>query len=280
MLIDPDFVMHRPAPSMIPGVDFRLFGLTPHANTLGPVALIGLMLELHSPSATRAMRLAHLLAAASVFVLAQSKTAWVAALLIVVFVALPVGFMPHRDPTKRLGHFARVVFTVLACIGLLIGVSVSMAAFDVFGFVEKNVQIHTLTGRSEIWNITLQAWQENPMFGYGRQVWGAQRMLEFRLFHVGQAHNQVVQTLGEAGLMGLFLLLIYLLTLAHASIRQFASSRGITLGLLIVILSRCVTEAPLRLDSTLSWPTFTLVLLLVLVCHFARADSAVSKGKA
>ncbi len=279
MVIKPDFVIHRPEKGLIPGVDFRLFGLTPHANALGPVALIGLMLELHSPSTVRAMRVAQLLAAAAVFVLAQSKTAWVAAMVIVILVALPVGFIPDREPAKRERNFGRAVFTALACIGLMIVVSVGLVTFDVFGYVEQNAQVDTLSGRKQIWDITLQAWHESLLFGYGREIWGMERMLKFRLFHVGQAHNQFIQTLGEAGLMGLFFLLVYLLTLLQSALRQFVASRGITLALLIVVLARCVTEAPLRLDSILSWPTFTLVLLLVLVCHFQRAQRVVPTAR-
>ena len=76
IFLRPDFVLHRPAPGVIPGIDWRLFGLTPHANTLGPVALLGILLELYSPSRSKWMRMLHLGAGSVVFVLAQSRTAW------------------------------------------------------------------------------------------------------------------------------------------------------------------------------------------------------------
>lgn len=272
MFIVPDFVLHRPDKGVIPGVDFRLFGFTPHANALGPVAVIGIMLELHSPSAYRTVRVTQILMASAVLILAQSKTAWVAAAMVIVFVVLPLAIIPNRDPAQQTIQFRRAVFTLVACIGFAIGVCAAFAAVDVFDYLERTASVDTLSGRTEIWNITLQAWQENLMFGYGREIWGVERMTKFNMFHVGQAHNQVVQTLGEAGLAGLALLMAYLTILLRASLRQFFASGGITFGLLVVVLSRCVTEAPLRLEGVLSWPTFTLVVLIMLTCHFMRAD--------
>lgn len=271
MFIKPDFVMLRPAGSVIPGIDFRLFGLAPHANTLGPMALIGLLLELYSPSAWRSLRTVQLVACFAVLVLAQSKTAWVAAALIMVLVVVPLGLMPAAAASHPDRRFGRAVFTVLACIGLMVVTSVGLASIDGLGNVDRSIQLDTLTGRTMIWNITLQAWQENLLFGYGREIWGSERMMRLGLLHVGQAHNQFVQTLGEAGLFGLAFLMTYLLTLLHASLRRFAVSRGITFALLVVVLARCVTEAPLRSDGVLSWSTFTNALLVILACHFLRA---------
>ena len=279
MLIVPDFVLHRPHKGFIPGVDFRLFGFTPHANALGPVALIGIMLELHSPSRYRVVRVAQLLMATAVLVLAQSKTAWVAAAMVVIFVVLPLAIIPDRDPSRQTIQFRRAVFTLVACIGFAIGVSAAFAAVDVFDYLERTASVDTLSGRTEIWNITLQAWHDNLLFGYGREIWGAERMAKFHMLHVGQAHNQFIQTLGEAGLAGLVLLLAFLLILLRASLRQFRASGGITFALLVVVLSRCVTESPMRVDGVVSWPTFTLVVLIRLTCHFMRTERRVSERR-
>ena len=272
MFFAPDFVLHRPDKGFIPGVDFRLFGLTPHANALGPVAVIGIMLELHTPSAFRMVRLAQFLSAFAVLILAQSKTAWVAAAAVVIFVAIPLALIPHSDPSRRKRHFRRSVVTLVACIGVLVATCAAFAAVDVLDYLERTTSVDTLSGRTEIWNITLQAWHDNLLFGYGREIWGAERMAKFHMLHVGQAHNQFIQTLGEAGLAGLVLLLAFLLILLRASLRQFQASGGITFALLMVVLSRCVTESPLRVDGVLSWPTFTLVVLIMLTCHFMRAE--------
>lgn len=273
--IKPDFVLHRPDIGVIPGIDFRLFGLTPHANALGPVALIGLILEAYFPSKSLVMRLVQIVAAMAVLVLAQSKTAWVAGCIVLLLVTVPLGLRPRgdaRDPSE----FGRAVFTLLGCIGLLVVIFIGLVQFDIVGYLDRNAQIETLTGRTQIWDITLQGWHESDLFGYGREIWGADRMLKFRLFHVGQAHNQFVQTLGEAGLMGMVLLLAYLGVMLHAALSRFAASRGLVLSLYVLVFARCVTEAPLRTDGVQSWPTFTSVLLVMFACHFRRNGSAVA----
>ena len=276
--VKPDFVLHRPDVGVIPGIDFRLFGLTPHANALGPVALIGLILEAWYPSGSLPMRLLQFLMSAVVLVLAQSKTAWVAGLVILLVVTVPLGLRPAAGAAQPRASFARAVGTVVACIGVLIVLAVGLAQLDVVGYLDHTAQIETLTGRTQIWDITLQAWHESYLFGYGREIWGAERMLKFRLFHVGQAHNQFVQSLGEAGLMGLGLLLGYLGVLMHAALSRFARSRGLVLSLVVLVFARCVTEAPLRVDGVQSWPTFTSVLLILFACHFLRGGTVVARA--
>ena len=272
--IKPDFVLHRPDLGVIPGIDFRLFGLTPHANALGPVALIGLMLEAYFPSGTFLLRVVQVVSAAAVLVLAQSKTAWVAGCIVVLVVSVPLGLLPSRTAAGERAGFGRAVFTLLACMGLLIAIAIGLTQFDVAGYLDRNAQIETLTGRTQIWDITLQGWHESDLFGYGREIWGAERMLKFRLFHVGQAHNQFIQTLGEAGLLGMALLLAYLGVMLHAALSRFSASRGLVLSLYVLVFARCVTEAPLRADGVQSWPTFTSVLLVMFACHFMRGGAA------
>jgi O-antigen ligase len=211
------------------------------------------------------MRVLQIVADVAVLVLAQSKTAWVAGVIVLLLVSVPLGLAPRR----RRG-FGPAVFTVLCCIAVLVVALVGLAQFDVLGYLDRNAQIETLTGRTQIWDITLQGWHESDLFGYGREIWGAERMLKFRLFHVGQAHNQFVQTLGEAGLMGMVLLLAYLGVMLHAALSRFAASRGLVLSLYVLVFARCVTEAPLRIDGVQSWPTFTSILLVMFACHFMR----------
>lgn len=277
MVIKPDFVLHRPEPGVIPGVDFRLFGLTTHANTLGPIALVGLILELHSPTRFRPMRVAQLLAASAVLVLAQSKTSWIAGVMALVLVATPLGFAPGATPKESEASFGRAVLTLWLCIGAMVMIAIGLVLVDVSSYLERTAQVDTLTGRTRIWELTLQGWRESVMFGYGREIWGPERMAKFGLFHVGQAHNQFIQTLGEAGLVGLLLLATYLLAVFYASVQQFFASRGLVLCLLILVLARCVTEAPLSTDGVQTWSNFTNVLLIVFSCHFLRAGAAMSK---
>ena len=268
--VSPDFVLHRPEPGVIPGIDWRLFGLTAHANTLGPVALLGMLLELYSPSRRQWMRWLILGAGVAVFVLAQSRTAWVAGLLIMMFVWVPLSIRPGRTSGAGSHGFSRAVWTLIGCIALLIAVVAGMAALGGTEYLQRKTDLGTLNGRFQIWDITLQAWRDNVLFGYGPEIWGAERRMRFNMFHVGQAHNQFVQTLGEAGLVGLVLLIAYLLALLYAAWRHFVVSRGLILALLVLLLARSVTEAPMRSEGLLSWATFLHLLLLLVACHYMR----------
>ena len=266
----PDFVMHRPDPGWLPGISWRLFGLAPHANSLGPIALLGLLIEIHAPSRWRAVRALAFASSLAVLVLAQSKTAWATIPLMLAFVWLPLTLSRSAPGGDRSGDFRRSVLILAGTIGVLVLLVAAAAAFDVVDFVGHRSELLTLTGRTRIWDITLQAWQENVLFGYGPEIWGADRQREFNMFYVGQAHNQFVQTLGEAGLVGLALMLAYLGVLLVSALSTFASSRGFVLLLLTLMLIRCITEAPLRTEGILSWSTFVHALLLVMACHHER----------
>lgn len=272
IVLRPDFAMHRPDVGGIPGLNWRLYGLTPHANTLGPMALLAIVLELHTPSQRWPIRWLHLGAAAAAFVLAQSKTAWAAAPAMLVAIYLPLALRQGLDSVGAARRFDRTIWLMLGVIAVVVlGVAASVG-FDTLEFVRRRDDLASLTGRTHIWEITLEAWRENILFGYGPEIWGADRQIRFHMFHVGHAHNQIVQTLGEAGLVGLLLLLGYLGTLFHAALRRFFPSRGLVLMLMLLVLVRCVTEAPLRAEGLLSWATFLHVLLLVAACHAVRAS--------
>ena len=273
----PDFVMHRPDKGWIPGVDWRLYGFAPHANALGPVALLGILIELLSPARSRMLHWLALGSAAAVVILAQPKTTWAAVPLMLLFVWLPLNLRRATPGEDGARNFRRTVWTLSGVILLLVLMAVASVVFDVWDAVETRSDLMTLTGRTQIWDITLRAWHENVLFGYGAGIWGPERQMQFNMFHVGHAHNQVVQTLGEAGLAGLALLLFYLGTLLVASLRGFMASRGMVLMLLILMLVLCVTEAPMRGEGLLSWQTFLQVLLVMTACWHVRATHATAQ---
>jgi exopolysaccharide production protein ExoQ len=278
IVLRPDFAVHQPDPGAIPGLNWRLFGLTPHANTLGPIALLAIVLELKLPSRWWQLRWLSLIAAALAFVLAQSKTAWAAAPVMLAVVYLPLAL---KRGLGAAGAAKRFNFTVWAMLGSIISVVILVAGivgFDVLESVQRRNDLITLTGRTQIWDITLQAWKNNLLFGYGPEIWGTDRQVQFYMFHVGHAHNQVVQTLGESGLFGLALLFLYLGTLLYVALRWFFVSRGLVLLLLVLVLLRCVTEAPMRGEGLLTWATFLHVLLLAATCHVLR-EAAVKTAR-
>lgn len=268
--LHPDFVMHRPETGWIPGLDWRLFGLAPHANALGPIALLAMVIELHSPARSRLLKWLCLLSAAAVFLLAQSKTSWATVPLMLVFVWLPLALRDAATGDDPASNFRRSVWTLFGAIVVVALMASALVAFDAVNFVEHRSDLVTLSGRTQIWDITLRAWRDNVLFGYGPEIWGPERQREFQMFYVGHAHNQVVQTLGVSGLVGLVLLLGYLGTLLAAAMRNFMASRGMVLVLLMLMLVPGVTEAPMSGSGLLSWTTFLQALLVATACWYAR----------
>jgi len=275
----PDFVIHRPEQGWIPGIDWRLYGFAPHANALGPMALLAILIELLSPARWRPLRWLTLSSAAAVLVLAQSKTTWAAIPLMLLFVWLPLSLRHAALGSDRERNFRRTIWTLFGFIVVLVLLACAAVAFDVWDVIAARTDLVTLSGRTQIWDITLSAWRENVLFGYGAGIWGSDRQLQFHMFHVGHAHNQVVQTLGEAGLAGLALLLYYLGTLLLASLRGFVASRGMVLMLLMLMLVLCVTEAPMRGEGLLSWPTFLQMMLVMMACWHVRATHAAQMAR-
>ena len=273
IVVAPDFSMHRPDTGLIPGIDWRLYGLTSHANALGPIALLAIVFELSLPSRRILLRALHLGTAAAVLLLAQSRTAWVAAPVILAAQYLPQALRASSVAGLHEQHFRRAVLTLVGTLGVVMTVIGGLMAFDVSGFLERNSDLVTLTGRTRIWDITLDAWRHNLAFGYGAEIWGAERRTALRMFHVGHAHNQVMQTLGEAGLVGLLLLCAYIGVLFHAALRCFWISRGIVLALLMLMLVRFITEAPISAEGLLSWSTFLHLMVVLLACQGLRENA-------
>lgn len=269
-LVAPDLVLHRPEPSVIPGINWRLFGFTTHANSLGPIALLAIILELFAPSQHRLMRWTHLAAALASLILSQSKTTWFAVPVLMLAVHAPAALFGKRASDSAGDRFARTVWTMLAYIAVLVVLTSVLAASDAIDAIERRANFATLNGRTQIWAITLEAWKHNILFGYGQGIWDIDRRTTFHMMYVGHAHNQIIQTLGEAGVVGLLLLLGYWGVLAWVAIREFGASRGSLLAILLLILVRSISEAPMRGEPILSWPNLMHTLLVLMSCHYLR----------
>lgn len=259
----PDFSLLRPYAGPLPGIDFRLYGLTAQANTLGPIALMLLLLELYSPSRTF-LRWPILALALTNFVLAQSKTAWLTAFIIVLVAYLPYRFLVLQEQPG--GHAAAIRLILVLLAGLM-GLGLALANVGIDGLLSDEVV--SLTGRTSIWATTLAEFERYPLFGYGPELWSLEYRMRMGNLAAGQAHNQFIQTLGQSGLVGFLLLMAYLSILLRLALLTFKVSRGFSLGLYLLILVRSITEAPLR--ATLNdWSFFIHATLLIVLAYFTR----------
>lgn len=243
----------------VPGLGVRLWGLGSNPNSIGPLALLLVLLELLVPSRHRAIRVLLVVLATGVLVLAQSKTAWAAALVAGLIVAW---YRLGRAPTggMRIG-FALTLIALGIAAGLAVAFSHPERIVERLAAGQVGADVSTLTGRVQIWEAALAAWNENPLFGYGPAAWGPLHRASIGLPSAFSAHNQFMQSLSVAGLLGLASLLVYMGWLLVYCWRASAATRGVSLALFVMVFMRCLTEAPFSAATLFNGEVVTQLIL-------------------
>jgi O-antigen ligase len=259
-VILPDLTLETGYYVGIVGLPVRLWGLANHANILGPLAAFYLVVVMHSRVCSSG-RLAAGTLGLIVMVLAQSKTAWAGMLLagavlcarwfaICLRSAYAFG-RQHPSSTVAIGSTAMLMVALAAVLVTALVVDFSALAARLTAGPEAS-SLATFTGRTMVWNRTLEEWQRSPLFGYGPSLWGPEYRLRMGMSFAGQAHNQFIQTLGQAGLVGVAGLLVYVGALVAAAVRTAAASAGLSVALLAIVLVRTFTESPFHHISMLN----------------------------
>lgn len=260
--------------SSVIGVPWRASGVTAHANTLGPMMLFYLLLEKAAPSRSR-FRTAGLITAAMLLVLAQSKTAWAAALV--------VALILWAGRASR-GWWTRIAI-LLAAIGIVAAAvvvtdeAVDEQIADPSSIIEP---YRSLTGRTDVWAYGLGVWRERPLIGGGGSVFqdyadrtGAE--------WAAQAHNQYVQTVSRYGLLALVGLLLYITALVYYGFKLGPATRYVSLALVAVLLVRTLTESTLDGFHFFEFITFSMLVAYSRRVHeedaWATADIGRSDGE-
>lgn len=261
MVVFPKLALLPDYASIIPGISQRLYGLTDHANSLGIVAAAALIIELSPMVRARPsviIAACHLAA----LILAQSKTAWIAALICILFVRW--SWIKSRIFDGD-GWRATIGVGITLCFFLALGIIV-------IGFgisFEKLMQslndsgISTFTGRTEIWRVTLEEFFKSPVYGYGPSLWDMQFRIERGMLGAGQAHNQFIQALGQSGGIGALSMLAYIWVLLYVVCKAWEASQGLAFVLLVLMLVRCFSESPLRMGSAMGWDNWLHYTLFV-----------------
>lgn len=266
--IRPDLVMQRPyVYGWVPGMNFRLWGLASHANSIGPLALLYLLLAIHQPFRQRWLQWLGLAVAIGVLVLAQSKTAWVAT-----FFLLAVLAVYHAAPkfqaawsTGRTDY--QVVGIAIAAILAALGLLVFIIAVDVGPYWNKFAnspaggQMFDLTGRGAIWDVAIEVWQQNPLFGYGPKLWDPEFRKSIGMSFAFSAHNQFMQSLSGAGIIGVVGLVVYLGVVLRYAIALAQATQGFSLALGLFLLIRCMTETPISTGTLFNGELLTHLLV-------------------
>lgn len=243
-LVAPSWALENPyAGGLIPGFDIRLHGLVLHANLLAPFLLTYLILNWFSPSRTR-WGILHQVIVLLALVLAQSKTVWI---LLVLAYLIRLAYTAWRLPGLQR-------YTALALLGAIFSggtlyLATGPAWLDNVEVFLSDEEFTTLTGRTLIWQVTLNLWEKSPWFGYGPNLWDQKMGLSYAplVGHVApHAHSQIYQTLGVAGILGAAGLFVYVVALLTYGLRYGRATNGVALALVAVMLLRGITEPPLE----------------------------------
>jgi O-antigen ligase len=265
-IVKPALALQPDYKGWLPLVKFRFWGLGSNPNSIGPLALLLMLLEWYMPARHRFWRYLAFASSLVVVLLAQSKTAWAAALMLVPLLAW-----------YRVGRAAKGGMNIAYALGLiaaLLVVLLGVAAVDPERLYDKlagsqiGADVSTLSGRLQIWAAAVRAWQENPLFGFGPLAWGPYHRASIGLPNAFSAHNQFFQSLSVAGSLGFVTVVVYLLVLGTLAFKSSAATQGVSLTLFLFVLARCVSEAPLSAATLFNGEIVTqLILFRILLEH-------------
>ena len=130
----------------------------------------------------------------------------------------------------------------------------------------------TLTGRSDVWDLSIQVGMERPIFGTGFGGFFGLDNIISSSFRVGNtAHNGLLDVFIETGIVGILMLLIFLFSYYKRFIKIVLVDRGLSFfGIIILILSLVCnyTESLFLKNSSLLWN----LMVLFYIC-FSQYDS-------
>ena len=209
----------------------RLYGLTTNSNYTAPLILLYLIFEIEFPSKSK-MRNPTLILSLLLILFTQSKTTW-----ILMFVYGLIKLIQQKRKINK-----KVLLTVSIFILLL--------PF-LFLFFGNMINFSTFTGRTIIWNFTLDAWQNNKLFGYGMGLWNEEMFLHYKEqikqgWVFSHAHSQYYQTLGETGIVGVICLFIYFAVIVFFGVKYIEDTKGLSYYFALFLIIRGWTEPVFR----------------------------------
>lgn len=216
----------------------RWRGIFIHKNHLGAYAAYAVILLFgfsHGAGGPRLYWLAAKCAAVACLVMAGSATA-VAAAAVMSGAYLYLRGASGRRLSAIFAHLLLIVPALLAA-GSLVSLIVELTGRDL-----------SLTGRTEIWDVAIDAWLEQPWFGYGfgtANVTVLKDRLMAELFSAAvDAHSGYLETLLDSGVIGLALLVAAILQSFGICLRRAyaadAGTRAPALAFGVVLIGACV----------------------------------------
>lgn len=267
---------------LLPGFSWRYSGLSTGPNAMGPLCVLALLCLRAVPFERSALQRVGIFLALVSLVLSQSKSSWIAGFACWAAMAAvsETGHLANwlRDARKRpwVQVAIALVASVLVLLLVAIGGGLGQGKIERFLATRAGSDLMTLTGRNEIWAIALETFRANPWFGYGPTIWDPLFRMQIGVPAAFHAHNQFINVLAASGVVGALGFLAYLLVLLRRLWPRRTAYRGFVVGLLMLLLVRCVGEVPFNLFGFGSESLAQMLLLMALAG--TKSASVASRG--
>jgi exopolysaccharide production protein ExoQ len=263
---------------LIPGLTYRYAGLAPHPNFLGINTVLFLLCLWNKPFSSRWINFFGWTIGYLSLVLAQSKTSWICFIICMSC----MGYFKYGDLLKQRLFDVKnpilpatfILITIISS-GIISGVVMFSdigSKINSFFSTPAGAELMTMTGRTNIWEIALNEWRNNPFFGYGLTIFDEAHRAKTgtTAFH---AHNQFYQTLASAGIVGVAGLLIYVTTLFWFTLKTAKSSEGLTLAIFLMLSIRSISEVTLVISGYFNFDALAHLLLLMIIGAQLKSDN-------
>jgi len=149
----------------------------------------------------------------------------------------------HRAKANRLKSVGiRVGLTGAILLSLFLGVIFLGGEFSIYRFIDSVNTDDPTTGRAHFWSVTLDIIRANPYLGTGLGAFGVvYTKYDTRngLFRLEQAHNDYLQVLSDAGIIGGVLALSFVALLFYKALQRAKSADDFRRGVALAGLGGC-----------------------------------------
>lgn len=284
LVLKRDMVLAPYIGGLIPAFPWRYSGLAAGPNAMGPQCVLLLLTLRVLPFERRGWQRVAIALALLSLLLTQSKSSWLGGL----FCWAGLLLIEQRGRLRLMLADARrrpwvqllllVAAALVASFALVVATGMLQSRLDRFLATRAGSDMLTLTGRNEIWAIALDTFRKSPWFGYGPTIWDPYFRMMIGVPAAFHAHNQYINVLAASGVVGALGFAGYFIALLRRIGSRLLAYRGFALGLLLLILTRSVSEVPFGLERLGSESLMQLLLLMVLAG--APAASANSQARA
>lgn len=193
---------------------------------------------------------------------------------------------PSEHRHRRSGRLKRVAGRLglagALLVGLFLGVVLLGGEFSINRFIDSVNTDDPTTGRAHFWAVTLDIIKAHPVIGTGLGAFGViYTRYDTRngLFRLEQAHNDYLQVLSDAGIVGGVLALSFVVLLFYKALSRARSRDDFRRGVSLAALSGCFAVLVHSFfDFTLH--TTSNALLFLVLAAIATIDSRVEDAPA